>query len=89
MGGGRRERRGSGGSEAEGGGEHNVRYGSDSEHDGSTLYKEGMCKVCFEVEVETVLGPCGHEIVCSKCAAKLDKCPVCRKVITRVIRVYV
>jgi len=36
------------------------------------------CVVCLDRSVNTVFVPCGHTACCVKCAAQLDRCPVCR-----------
>ncbi|XP_034827844.1 death-associated inhibitor of apoptosis 1-like [Maniola hyperantus] len=48
------------------------------------------CKICLVEEVGMCYRPCGHAITCIKCALSLDKmlCPICRKAIVSVIRIY-
>lgn len=37
------------------------------------------CCVCYmEIYQQYALIPCGHNEVCKKCIAQLDKCPICR-----------
>jgi hypothetical protein len=45
-----------------------------------------QCGICMERPLELALS-CGHR-ACTACAAKLDKCHVCRKPITGSMRVY-
>lgn len=47
------------------------------------------CKICF-MNKPNVLVPCGHECVCFKCYQHLNNkiCPLCRKNIKNIIRVY-
>jgi len=49
---------------------------------------EDLCKICYDRDIEMVLYPCGHFILCRWCAQKVSDCPVCRSVITDVIRTY-
>eukprot|EP00928_Gymnodinium_smaydae_P099142 TRINITY_DN9386_c0_g1_i1.p1 TRINITY_DN9386_c0_g1~~TRINITY_DN9386_c0_g1_i1.p1 ORF type:complete len:430 (+),score=87.22 TRINITY_DN9386_c0_g1_i1:98-1387(+) len=49
---------------------------------------EDMCKICYDNDIEVVLYPCGHYILCRWCACKVSDCPVCRVVIAQVIRTY-
>jgi len=49
---------------------------------------EDLCKICYDGEIDVVLYPCGHFILCRWCAQKVSDCPVCRFVITDVIRTY-
>jgi len=49
----------------------------------------GECGICLDREVNVVIDPCGH-FVCEDCTiqAKLQQCPVCRKGISKWLRVY-
>ena len=40
-----------------------------------------QCKICFERRIQTVLIPCGHEVLCRKCSRKIKTCPICRKTV--------
>jgi len=50
------------------------------------------CKVCFEHPMDCFLQPCGHLSMCMKCGEDLKRkqlsCPLCRKQIISVYRVY-
>lgn len=50
--------------------------------------EEDLCKICYDREMEVVLLPCGHLVLCSLCAQKVSDCPVCRRTITNTIRTY-
>lgn len=45
---------------------------------------EIICQICSVNKVTIAFLPCGHRAACVKCAAALEKCPVCRTV----IRIY-
>lgn len=47
------------------------------------------CVACMEFAKTTVLMPCRHLCLCSKCGHRVDKCPICRSPITERIDVYV
>ena len=52
---------------------------------------EDLCIVCrIRSGKATVNVPCGHACCCVTCAAtgQLHKCPVCRKTLTSITRVY-
>lgn len=58
-------------------------------------FKRGIevCCVCFDRKINTVLIPCGHVKTCFLCAMHLEgshehKCPICRKDIENVNKVY-
>ncbi|KAF4519919.1 hypothetical protein B566_EDAN012561 [Ephemera danica] len=50
-----------------------------TETTGSSREDERLCRVCFENELNVVLLPCGHMVVCSNCAPRFSSCPVCRQ----------
>ncbi|KAK7113741.1 uncharacterized protein [Littorina saxatilis] len=37
-----------------------------------------LCKVCYEEEMNTVLMPCRHLAVCTRCSGRVGTCPICR-----------
>ncbi|XP_015778988.1 PREDICTED: protein ELC-like [Acropora digitifera] len=53
---------------------------------------DDSCIVCMELKKDSVLMPCGHLGICFKCANRCKEtsktCPVCRKEIIEVCRVY-
>ncbi|CAE7481337.1 Rnf34 [Symbiodinium sp. CCMP2456] len=49
---------------------------------------EDLCKICYDAVIDVVLYPCGHYMLCRWCAQMVSDCPVCRYVITDVIRTY-
>jgi hypothetical protein len=53
-----------------------------------TIYEneeETECVICVSSLKDTVFVPCGHYYCCSSCSQQLDKCPICRSVLTRCI----
>lgn len=47
------------------------------------------CSVCFEeVALENAFIPCGHVICCQQCAHSCRVCPLCRKPIASVLRLF-
>lgn len=51
-----------------------------------TIYEnaeETECAVCLSSPKETVFVPCGHYYCCAVCSQRLDKCPICRSVVSR------
>ncbi|CAH2241703.1 cell growth regulator with RING finger domain protein 1-like [Pararge aegeria] len=43
---------------------------------------EALCCVCASAPLSRALLPCRHACLCARCLPKLDKCPICRSVIT-------
>lgn len=50
------------------------------------------CGVCFSNTADTVIDPCGHLLLCERCADHVmkhnNKCPICRVNIVKVLRVF-
>ncbi|XP_015895702.3 uncharacterized protein LOC107429516 isoform X1 [Ziziphus jujuba] len=47
-----------------------------------------LCRVCFEEQIDVVLLPCRHHILCRTCCEKCKKCPICRVAIEERLPVY-
>lgn len=47
-----------------------------------------LCQICYEEEVDGLFYDCGHVCACMGCAKRLDTCPVCRRAVKDVVRVY-
>lgn len=45
------------------------------------------CCVCRDAQVSAALCPCGH-LACIECAKRLSECPLCRKQINTVQRIF-
>ncbi|KAL1803324.1 hypothetical protein ACET3Z_031971 [Daucus carota] len=37
-----------------------------------------LCQVCFEEQINVVLLPCRHRILCRSCCQRCKRCPICR-----------
>ena len=37
-----------------------------------------VCQICFYRAIDTVLVPCGHQALCTRCSAMISICPFCR-----------
>jgi hypothetical protein len=59
-----------------------------NEDGGSKLSEDDLCKICMDSVVDCVLLDCGHMISCTKCGKRLAECPMCRKNIIKVVRVF-
>lgn len=50
---------------------------------------EGKCSVCLQASPRVAFGPCGHVTVCTDCANRLDRCPLCRAEINIKLQVFI
>jgi E3 ubiquitin-protein ligase XIAP len=73
----------------------NVQVQSNSDAQTTTILNEDtsisdskLCKICCDKEMNAILFPCMHIVACVPCAFSLDSCPVCRKPISEVKRIY-
>ncbi|XP_027329442.1 uncharacterized protein LOC113845928 isoform X5 [Abrus precatorius] len=47
-----------------------------------------LCRICFEEEINVVLLPCRHRVLCSICSEKCKRCPICRDSIAERLPVF-
>ena len=54
-----------------------------------SLKDQEFCIICYDKPINTVFVPCGHMSCCYKCGKKCEsKCPICRKKIKTVQKIY-
>lgn len=63
-------------------------YNATQETNNKQLLEMRLCKICYINEFNTAFFPCGHMIACAKCALSQTKCPICRKNIEYMKRIY-
>ena len=64
--------------------EERAKAEADGEGDG-----EGkLCRICMAAEIEVLLRPCGHTMLCQQCAQNVDACPICRIDISERVRYF-
>jgi hypothetical protein len=50
---------------------------------------DGICKICLENPIDTVIVECGHQVICESCSPLVGAmCPLCRQPIVKVIKTY-
>ncbi|XP_022758157.1 E3 ubiquitin-protein ligase SP1-like isoform X2 [Durio zibethinus] len=47
-----------------------------------------LCVICLEQEYNAVFIQCGHMCCCTTCASHLTNCPLCRRHIEQIVRVF-
>ena len=48
------------------------------EHSMQSAQATGRCICCEDSQINVLLLPCRHHLLCSDCVHRLDKCPICR-----------
>ncbi|XP_014776964.1 baculoviral IAP repeat-containing protein 7 [Octopus bimaculoides] len=55
----------------------------------NTMLKEQkLCKICLDEELSVVFLPCGHLVSCASCAPALTNCPLCRKKVHGMVKIF-
>ncbi len=57
-------------------------------HDDTDVTRKYECKVCMNRLIGVVFMPCGHAMSCLECANRVKKCPVCKRSINEISRIY-
>jgi len=47
-----------------------------------------QCIICYDRRIDVCLLECGHLACCAKCSKNLAECPICRRLISRVVHIY-
>ncbi|RAK73787.1 putative MATH and UCH domain protein [Aspergillus fijiensis CBS 313.89] len=47
-----------------------------------------LCQICYGDEQDALFYDCGHVCACVTCARQVDLCPICRKSIISVVKIY-
>ena len=47
-----------------------------------------MCQICYEEEIDCAFYDCGHVCACVRCAKQVEECPLCRKAVSVVIKIF-
>ncbi|KAL8790842.1 MAG: hypothetical protein Q9195_006167 [Heterodermia aff. obscurata] len=50
--------------------------------------EEHLCGICYEEEMDCCFYDCGHVAACEGCARQVDVCPVCRRGVKAVVRIW-
>jgi hypothetical protein len=47
-----------------------------------------LCRICYTKEVNAAFYDCGHLLACLDCARRMEECPICKRRIRDVLRLY-
>ncbi|PGH03595.1 hypothetical protein AJ79_07324 [Helicocarpus griseus UAMH5409] len=47
-----------------------------------------LCQICYSEDQDALFYMCGHVCACVSCAKQVDICPMCRKKVTNVVKIY-
>ena len=47
-----------------------------------------ICRICYESEMNALFFRCGHVVACEECARQVKDCPVCRKPVDAVVKIW-
>jgi len=61
---------------------------SSSGDDSASTFESSVCKVCMDAVIDCLLLECGHMVTCTACGKRLAECPICRRYVVRVVRVF-
>ena len=50
--------------------------------------EQRSCKICWEEEADAVFIDCGHVVSCLACAKQVRDCPICRRSVSKAIKLY-
>ena len=47
-----------------------------------------ICRICYETEMDALFYRCGHVVACEECARQVSDCPVCRRPVDAVVKIW-
>ncbi len=54
-----------------------------------SAFGKETCRVCMDALAEYANMTCGHRMFCKACLTRMDKCPMCQKRITKVMKIFI
>ncbi|KIV88468.1 hypothetical protein PV10_08151 [Exophiala mesophila] len=71
-----------------GGFEHGKRWGTGTTYWQVADEQADLCQICAGEEVNALFYPCGHVCACVECAGQCPQCPICRKSVQQVVKMF-
>lgn len=47
-----------------------------------------LCQICYGEEIDALFFDCGHVCSCVECAKQCESCPICRRSVRQVVKMY-
>ncbi len=47
-----------------------------------------LCTICWDAERDCLIMPCKHNVSCTRCIKSVKNCPICRRSIADIIKIY-
>lgn len=73
----------------DGGWKRGKKHGRGTTYWKSSEEQKRLCKICEGRTADHVFYDCGHVVACKSCARECEECPVCRKEVRDVIKIFV
>lgn len=64
------------------------RYGRGTTYWEVADEQAGACQICYDQDIDALFYDCGHVCSCMECAKQCDVCPICRKNVQQVVKMY-
>ena len=71
-----------------GGFQNGKRWGKGITHWEVADEEADMCQICYSEDIDALFFDCGHVCACMSCAKQCECCPICRKSIRQVVRMF-
>ncbi|KAK5063187.1 hypothetical protein LTR84_005264 [Exophiala bonariae] len=71
-----------------GGFEYGKRWGMGTTYWQVADEQADLCQICYGEEIDALFFDCGHVCACVECARQCDICPICRKSVKQVVKMF-
>ena len=71
-----------------GGFENGKRWGMGTTYWQVADEQADLCQICYGNEIDALFFDCGHVCACVECARQCDLCPICRKSVKQVVKMF-
>lgn len=71
-----------------GGFEYGKRWGMGTTYWQVADEQADLCQICYGEEIDALFFDCGHVCSCVECAKHCDICPICRKPVKQVVKMF-